>query len=103
MFCKEWSGRAAGMFLAALALFPLEGLAQLRVPPGAPAYREDRIIIQGKRGRDAALTTRHAGEKVRVRRAYPHLNNMQVIELPPGANVRAALERYRRSGDVVAG
>jgi subtilisin family serine protease len=63
-------------------------------------YREDRILIIPKRGREDAVTRLHAREKASLRRAYPRLGNIQVIQLPKGVSAPAMVERYRRSGHV---
>ena len=63
-------------------------------------YREDRILIVPKRGREPAIGRFHAQERVSLRRIYPRLGNIQVLQLPKGANAAMIVERYRRSGHV---
>src|SRR5689334_10430776 len=67
-------------------------------PPGEPAYREGRILIIPKAGRAAALGQLHAQTGARLRKAFPKLANIQVLELPPGLPARDAIARYRQSG-----
>jgi subtilisin family serine protease len=73
-----------------------------RVGPNGKSFRDGRILIIPKAGRDAALVQRHGGERTRVRQHHRELGNVQVIELPPGADAANVLARYRASGDVVA-
>lgn len=65
-------------------------------------YREDRILIIPKAGRAAALGRFHGQTGARLRKAFPNLGNIHVLELPEGVSARDVLDRYRRSGHVEA-
>ena len=69
-------------------------------PPDEPAYREGRILIIPKAGRAAALGRFHGQTGARLRKAFPRLANIQVLELPRGLSARDAITRYRQSGHV---
>lgn len=90
---------------AAIALLALAGILFACVEgawaaPAIPPVREDRILILPKAGRGAALDNLHANGRVKIRKKLSRLGNIQILELPPGANPQAAVERYRRSGHV---
>lgn len=51
---------------------------------------------------EEALQRFHLGEGARVLRRFPQLQNAQVLQLPAGRSVEAALARYRASGLVEA-
>jgi hypothetical protein len=87
--------------LFCFALGTITSLAQEPVvvrPPDGPAYREGRILIIPKAGRTAALGRFHSQTGARLRRAFPRLGNIQVLELPRGLPARDAVARYRQSG-----
>jgi subtilisin family serine protease len=65
-----------------------------------PAHRADRILIVPKQGRSAMLDTLHARHKARLKKSFPGLGNIQVIELPPGVSAADMVARYRQSGEV---
>src|SRR5687768_16789745 len=67
-------------------------LAQL----GSPAYRADRILVRPKPGVD--LTLLHAQLGSQIRRAYPAIQNLQVIQLPLLADPLKFIALYQRSG-----
>lgn len=95
-------GAAALFFVAAMPVSLHAQALAGRVGPNGKAFRDGRILIIPKAGRDAALVQRHGAERARVRHHHRELGNVQVIELPPGADAAAVLARYRASGDVVA-
>ena len=64
------------------------------------AHRADRILIVPKQGRSAILDTLHARHKARLKKSFPGLGNIQVIELPPGVSAADMVARYRQSGEV---
>ena len=97
-----WCGAAALFFVAAMPVSLHAQALAGRVGPNGKTFRDGRILIIPKAGRDAALVQRHGAERTRVRHHHRELGNVQVIELPPGADVNAVLARYRASGDVVA-
>lgn len=65
-------------------------------------YREDRILIIPKAGRAAALGRFHGQTGARLRKAFPNLGNIHVLELPEGVSALDVVNRYRRSGHVEA-
>ncbi len=69
-------------------------------PPDGPAYREGRILIIPKAGRAAALGRFHGQTGARLRKAFPRLGNIHVLDLPRGVSARDAVARYRQSGHV---
>ena len=69
-------------------------------PLDGPAYREGRILVIPKVGRAAALNRFHGQTGARLRKAFPRLANIQVVELPRGLSARDAITRYRQSGHV---
>ena len=98
MFC----GAAALFFVAALPAILHAQVLSGRVGPNGKTFRDGRILIIPKAGREVSLTQRHGAERTRVRHHFRDLGNVQVIELPPGADVARVLARYRASGDVAA-
>jgi hypothetical protein len=107
---KNCSGRKSSFFVAFVgavvaALLPLAASAQEPVivrPPDGPAYREGRLLVIPKAGRAAALNRFHGQHGARLRKAFPRLSNLQVVELPRGLSARDALARYRQSGHAAA-
>ena len=96
------NGRAGCILaLAVICLLVLNerALGAAAVPPAVPFSRE-RILIIPKAGRDAALANQHGNERVKIKRRFQNLGNIHVLELPPGADPEAIVERYRRSGHV---
>ena len=86
-----------------LVLLPLGVSAQsLRIGrlDNGGAYREDRILIIPKAGRAAALNRLHGQSGTRVRKVFPDLGNIQVLELPAGVSAPDIVQRYRQSGHV---
>jgi subtilisin family serine protease len=104
---KSWTlvrARRAALFLL-FALGSSAGLAQdsaIVRPPNGPAYREGRILIIPRAGRAAALNQLNGQTGARLRRAFPDLGNIHVLELPQGMSARDAVTRYRQSGHVDA-
>lgn len=69
-------------------------------PKDGPAHRADRILIVPKQGRSAMVGTLHARHKARLKKSFPGMGNLQVIELPPGVSAAEMVTRYRQSGEV---
>jgi hypothetical protein len=61
-----------------------------------PRYRADRILVKPKPGVD--LTLLHARFDSQVRRTYPGIQNLQVIQLPPLAAPLTSIALYKQSG-----
>jgi len=98
---KIFCTRCVAILLSLLA--PLAALGQVpqnNPPGGEPSFREDRILIIPRAGRAAALNRFHGETGARLRRAFPRLANIQLLELPRGVSARDAVTRYQRSGHV---
>ena len=69
-------------------------------PPPVPApFRPDRLLILPRSGGPRpALATLHQRTRVNVLRTFPALQGLEVLEVPPGTDVPALVEAYRRSG-----
>lgn len=66
-----------------------------------PRYRPDRILVKPKKGLPGSEMARlHASTKARVLRSFPAIGNLQVVELPKGADVIDFIARYKKSGKV---
>jgi len=92
-----------GGLVAGILLIPLIVRAQDPVvvrPPDGPAYREGRILVIPKPGRAVALGRLHSQMGARLRKTFPRLANIHVVELPRGLPARDAIARYRQSGHV---
>jgi PKD repeat protein len=62
-------------------------------------FRPDRILIKPKpNGAPRDLGRFHTRQGVRVIREFPRMEGIQVLQLPPGAQVPAMVDRYQRSG-----
>ena len=64
------------------------------------AYREDRILIIPKADRAASLGRFHSQSRARVRKMFPGMGNIHVLELPAGVSALEMVNRYRQSGEV---
>ncbi|HVR35719.1 MAG TPA: hypothetical protein VMS21_07690, partial [Methylomirabilota bacterium] len=60
-----------------------------------PAFRDDRILVKPKVANIGAL---HAQIGTSVLRSYPHIGNIQVVELPQGVTVAEAIDDFENSG-----
>lgn len=101
LFVKKF--RAQWIALAFWIAVPFLGIAQsppVQRPADGPAYRDDRILIIPKAGRAAQLGRFHGQIGTRLRRAFPNLGNIHVIELPRGISAKDAVARYQHSGHV---
>jgi subtilisin family serine protease len=64
-------------------------------------YHPDRILIQSRRGQaPAAIEALHRGNRARVIRVLSDSDEIQVVQLPEGTEVREMVARYRNSGRV---
>ncbi len=65
----------------------------------AATFRDDRVLVQPKAGATpAAMAELHASKGLQVARAFPDLDGLQIVRLPPGVTVHQALAFYRASG-----
>jgi subtilisin family serine protease len=61
-------------------------------------YREGRILVQPKPGvRAEALNALHSASHSQLLRAFDRFGRLQVVTVPPGQTVEAAVARYERS------
>ena len=66
-------------------------------PPPAPG--PDTILVKPKkRIAPAKLLAHHQKINATVKRTFPRIGNLQVVKLPPGLAIEAALKHYRESG-----
>ena len=79
-----------------IALLCLSGWGSMLAQTEPPGYRADRILVMPKPGAD--LTLLHAQLGAQVRRTYPAIQNLQVIQLPPLADPLEFAALYQRSG-----
>ena len=96
------SSRAARwfVFLSAFA-FVTYGQSPFQSPPGksSSGYAAETVIVKPRRGSNAAaVAALHASAGARVRRAFPAIGDLQVVDLPPGLSVEGAFDHYRQSG-----
>ena len=61
------------------------------------SFRADRVLVCPKPGQDRALAELHAMERISVHRTFPGMGDVQVLQLPEGANPRAIVAKYQRS------
>src|SRR5262245_51899064 len=98
--CRNSSSlRGTVLFVAAVAALVAMSPEGSAAPATAP-YRADRISITPKAGHEADLDRAHAVERVKIRRKLTGLGNIQILDLPKGADPQVLVERYRRSGHV---
>ena len=70
-------------------------------PPAPAHFRNDRILLKPKAQADLkALAGLHLKNKTRVLRTFPQIGNLQVLQLPPGADARELIAAYKKSGMV---
>jgi subtilisin family serine protease len=76
------------------------GLAIYAADAGSPAdYSPDRILIKPKPTVSLTEIARlHAANRVRLLRTFEGIGRLQVLQLPPGANVPEFVTRYQQSG-----
>src|SRR5436309_8985235 len=72
---------------------PLTASAQGGPPPG---IRPDRMLVKPIRGVD--LSVLHSKVGTRVRRRFPAIGNLEVVQVPPGAKVGNLLTGFRQRG-----
>jgi subtilisin family serine protease len=65
----------------------------------APAYREDRILIQPKPGISrAAMAAFHAERQSKVLQTFEGLGHLQVLSVPAGETAEGFIAKYLQSG-----
>jgi serine protease len=60
-------------------------------------YRTDQIVVK-PRATATQIATKHRALGTKVLRTFPRFHNLQLIELPQGISVEAAIDHYTRSG-----
>jgi hypothetical protein len=61
--------------------------------------RLDRILVKPKSGVDVnTLAAFHTSKGAKVKKQYPAMGNLQVVELKKGSDVKKVLSEYRKSG-----
>ena len=71
--------------------------AKPRKSPEKREFRDNGLIIKPKRGAsDQSIRALHASLGVGVSARFADLGNIEVLDLPPGLSVVAAMERYMR-------
>jgi len=63
-------------------------------------FRPNQILVAPKPNRAADTLAMHRGRGRRVLKQFPETRNVQVVELAPGEDVRAAIKEYEASGAV---
>ena len=81
---------------------PAQQAPRLGQLSGGASYREDRILIIPKAGRGNDLERLHGRARTKLRKKFPGLGSIEVIDLPPGASAQEMVNRYRQSGHVEA-
>jgi len=92
--------RASPLTVTSLGFEGPQGILPARIPGGMAT---NTILIKPKATKSIAavgngLAAKHAQLGVRVKRSFPHLGNLQVLNLPPGLAVQEAIRAYLESG-----
>jgi hypothetical protein len=95
--------RIAGWVLFCLWTAQAAGAAEASVAPGpagaAPAYADDRILVQPKREASLkALARFHSAHQARVLHTFEGIGRLQVVSVPKGETVPGIIYRYQQSG-----
>src|ERR1051326_5363394 len=89
-------GLTVGLGLMASVAATHSVLGGLPVPLG---FRTERILVRPKENITLAeMDGLHAALGTRVKHTFPRIANLQVLELPPQANVEAIIAAYEKSG-----
>jgi subtilisin family serine protease len=68
------------------------------VAAAEPAFHPTRVLVIPKRGQENGLANLHRHHRAQLHSRFPALGDIQVWELPDGADVRATVAEYRQSG-----
>jgi subtilisin family serine protease len=86
------------LFLIATTL-SAQNLRPAGTSTAPPEFRADRILVQPKPGiRAESLAGFHTSTKAKVLATFPELRDLQVVSLPSGETVSAAIAQYQQSG-----
>src|SRR5438046_997168 len=67
--------------------------------PAAARFRSDRILVKPKEKVSLAeMADLHSRMRTRVLRTFPRIGYLQVLELPPQAEMQGIITAYRRNG-----
>jgi hypothetical protein len=73
-----------------------------RAPRNARRYAPDRLLVRFRPGRfPKTKTTAHLATSGRVRTSFTHVADLELVDLPPGSDVIAAIAQYRQNPDVL--
>src|SRR5688572_21842716 len=89
--------RAIRQYIFALAVLLFGATA---APSRAGDFHPNRIIILPKAEKAADAGKIHKQKGRKVLKKFPRFKNLEVIELPAGQNVQAAIDEYNDSGTV---
>jgi subtilisin family serine protease len=91
-----WKLRVVMLLVGCLSAF--ECAAVIRLPQTNHLFRSDRILVKVRDTvAPTALSSLQSATGTTMRRSYPSMGNLQVLQLPPGLTVNAALHAYRAS------
>ena len=65
-------------------------------PYGGLKYRPDRILVLPKPG--VNLDSLHAAYQGKIKSRFSFFNDLQIVEVPPGRDIKALVKEYLRSG-----
>src|SRR4051794_20756772 len=86
------------LFVSAVLIFCQNTIAVLLPTSDSNPFRTDRILVKVKQGvGPMAMRTLHQLIGGSVRRSYPEMGNLQVLNLSKNLSVAAALNAYRNS------
>ena len=73
-----------------------------RAPRNSRTYVPDRVLVRFRPGRSPqAKANAHSITGGRVRISYTHVPDLELVDLPSGSDVIAAIGQYRRNPDVL--
>jgi hypothetical protein len=71
-------------------------------PYGGPHHVPDEVLVRFKPGTmGATMAAAHAAVGGSVARAFSVVDNLRLVKLPPGVDVKEAIRRYRQHADVL--
>src|SRR5215207_5367234 len=88
--------------ICAIALVFMLFRFTLYAAAGDSPFHPGRILVIPKPGHEDAIANLHRNHRAQVQSRFPGLHNIQVMELPAGADISATVNEYRRSGHVEA-
>ena len=68
-------------------------------PGGQPSFHPQRLLVKPRKGRGpSTLSALHTSNGSRVLHTFPKIGDLQVVQLPDGADVMDFVGRYQKSG-----